>query len=117
MTFNPFLLHKPLATSEYSSSSMLPAGQGHLMTLPPLPASAVSQAPFSFPSALLHKLQTAQNHRGASDLFYPIPRHMRAAEPPEADVKDDPKVELEGKELWDRFHELGTEMVITKSGR
>ena len=24
---------------------------------------------------------------------------------------------LETKELWDRFHELGTEMIITKSGR
>ena len=32
-------------------------------------------------------------------------------------VNDDPKVELEGKELWVQFHELGTEMVITKSGR
>jgi hypothetical protein len=24
---------------------------------------------------------------------------------------------LENKELWDRFHELGTEMIITKTGR
>lgn len=24
---------------------------------------------------------------------------------------------LETKELWDKFHELGTEMIITKSGR
>lgn len=24
---------------------------------------------------------------------------------------------LEGKELWDRFNDLGTEMIITKSGR
>lgn len=24
---------------------------------------------------------------------------------------------LETKELWDRFHELGTEMIITKTGR
>jgi len=30
---------------------------------------------------------------------------------------DDPKVELDSRELWERFHELGTEMVITKSGR
>lgn len=27
------------------------------------------------------------------------------------------KVTLEGKELWDRFNELGTEMIITKAGR
>jgi hypothetical protein len=32
-------------------------------------------------------------------------------------VVDDPKVELDAKELWERFYELGTEMVITKSGR
>jgi hypothetical protein len=32
-------------------------------------------------------------------------------------VDDQPKVELEAKELWNSFHELGTEMVITKSGR
>ncbi len=38
--------------------------------------------------------------------------------PPEDDnVQDDPKVTLEHKELWEKFHKYGTEMVITKSGR
>ncbi len=37
--------------------------------------------------------------------------------PDEDDVKDDPKVTLEGKELFDQFACYGTEMVITKSGR
>ena len=38
--------------------------------------------------------------------------------PPEDDnVQDDPKVNLEAKELWDQFHSCGTEMVITKTGR
>ena len=38
--------------------------------------------------------------------------------PPEDDnVQDDPKVTLEYKELWEKFHKYGTEMVITKSGR
>lgn len=32
-------------------------------------------------------------------------------------VRDDPKVTLEAKDLWTQFHQLGTEMVITKSGR
>lgn len=32
-------------------------------------------------------------------------------------IEDDPKVCLESKDLWERFHQLGTEMVITKSGR
>ena len=31
--------------------------------------------------------------------------------------QDDPKVTLEHKELWGKFHKYGTEMVITKSGR
>ena len=37
--------------------------------------------------------------------------------PEDESVKDDPKVTLDQKELWDKFHKLGTEMVITKSGR
>ena len=32
-------------------------------------------------------------------------------------VVDDPKVNIEAKDLWQTFHVLGTEMVITKSGR
>lgn len=27
------------------------------------------------------------------------------------------QVELQGAELWRRFHEIGTEMIITKAGR
>uniref|UniRef100_A0A8R1HU09 T-box domain-containing protein n=1 Tax=Caenorhabditis japonica TaxID=281687 RepID=A0A8R1HU09_CAEJA len=38
--------------------------------------------------------------------------------PPEDDgVVDDPKVELDDRELWQKFSQCGTEMVITKSGR
>ncbi|XP_044002341.1 optomotor-blind protein-like isoform X3 [Aphidius gifuensis] len=55
----------------------------------------------------------------------PLPHHPLAAphhlvpphHPEEDGVVDDPKVTLEGKELWEKFHKLGTEMVITKSGR
>uniref|UniRef100_UPI00358E083C T-box transcription factor TBX3-like isoform X2 n=1 Tax=Myxine glutinosa TaxID=7769 RepID=UPI00358E083C len=31
--------------------------------------------------------------------------------------EDEPRVSLEGRDLWEQFHLLGTEMVITKSGR
>ncbi|XP_053547944.1 T-box transcription factor TBX22 [Bombina bombina] len=31
--------------------------------------------------------------------------------------KDPIQVELQGSELWKRFHEIGTEMIITKAGR
>lgn len=32
---------------------------------------------------------------------------------PEREVR----VELQGSELWNRFYEIGTEMIITKAGR
>ena len=37
--------------------------------------------------------------------------------PQDDDIKDDPKVTLEAKDLWQKFSGYGTEMVITKSGR
>ena len=49
-----------------------------------------------------------------------VPRPFRGLQDSPADgvdVQDDPKVELDVKDLWERFHALGTEMVITKSGR
>jgi T-box protein 2 len=49
------------------------------------------------------------------------PPHPLAPPPPtnegDENVKDDPKVTLEHRELWEQFHKYGTEMVITKSGR
>lgn len=33
------------------------------------------------------------------------------------EVGDEVQVELQGSELWKRFHEIGTEMIITKAGR
>ncbi|XP_028968288.1 T-box transcription factor TBX3 [Galendromus occidentalis] len=32
-------------------------------------------------------------------------------------IRDEPQVNLEAKDLWDKFHAFGTEMVVTKSGR
>lgn len=43
--------------------------------------------------------------------------HHPVQEQEEDGVSDDPEVKLESKNLWERFHTLGTEMVITKSGR
>ncbi|XP_042899477.1 T-box transcription factor TBX2-A isoform X2 [Parasteatoda tepidariorum] len=49
---------------------------------------------------------------------FPMGGYCYPPEPEEEDgVKDDPEVTLESKDLWTRFHALGTEMVITKSGR
>ena len=49
-----------------------------------------------------------------------IPTDDEDAEVFDDSSKDDLRnitVELEGKELWERFSDLGTEMIITKAGR
>ena len=45
-------------------------------------------------------------------------RHLAAAAAASA-VKSDPniKISLENAELWQQFHQIGTEMIITKLGR
>ncbi|XP_013792321.1 T-box transcription factor TBX3-like, partial [Limulus polyphemus] len=43
----------------------------------------------------------------------PSPQHL---EPDDDGVQDDPKVTLESKDLWEKFHTFGTEMVVTKTG-
>lgn len=52
---------------------------------------------------------------GASPKGSPAPALVRPGTPlpsPQA-----PRVDLQGAELWKRFHEIGTEMIITKAGR
>lgn len=53
----------------------------------------------------------------AAHQHHPSIRPLRGFQPEDDGVVDDPKVTLEGKDLWEKFHKLGTEMVITKSGR
>lgn len=67
------------------------------------------QSPFGFGAAMAALQQG--NHPGL--------RPGNNSGPPMEDdgVVDDPKVTLEAKELWVQFNSLGTEMVITKSGR
>jgi T-box protein 2 len=98
------------------------------------PTSAHSHS--LYPGALLPKLPPHHHHHSHHPLGTPYTtaedvvlaaavaahQHHPAMRPlrnyPEDDgVEDDPKVTLEGKELWEKFHKLGTEMVITKSGR
>lgn len=115
-------LHRGL--SDHSISSLLAPGQPTY--LPSGPALG------ALPPSVLPKLQQAlgsRSHAGfmpslaghAGDLLMATasqgrPGPMRPLEP-EPDVQDDPKVELEHKELWQDFHQYQTEMVITKSGR
>ncbi|XP_033748520.1 T-box transcription factor TBX2b-like isoform X2 [Pecten maximus] len=106
MTYNPFLLHRP---ADYTSLL-----QQHYLSSMSLPV------PGGIPSSILPKLQqtVARSPLTPADLLHHMhPRPIRSLEPPEQDVQDDPKVDLEGKDMWEQFHKLGTEMVITKSGR
>ncbi|CAF1677711.1 unnamed protein product [Adineta ricciae] len=41
----------------------------------------------------------------------PVPASETMHRTQDDGVHDDPKVELEGKDLWDQFHQHGTEMV------
>lgn len=105
MAYNPFLFPRP---SDYTS----------LLQQHYLPGMAVP-APPGIPASMLPKLQQSVGRSPLSpgELLHPFhPRPLRTMEP-EPDAQDDPKVEIESKELWEQFHNLGTEMVITKSGR
>ena len=51
------------------------------------------------------------------DALRQIRGHFEDTEDNDNEVNDDPTVSLESKELWTQFHNIGTEMVITKSGR
>ncbi|EFN81855.1 Optomotor-blind protein [Harpegnathos saltator] len=80
-----------------------PGGPAMRPLRPPLPPGMLHTSP--------HPLAT--HHPLAAPHHPLVPPHH----PEEDGVVDDPKVTLEGKELWEKFHKLGTEMVITKSGR
>jgi hypothetical protein len=101
MAYNPFFLHRP---SDYSS---LLAQQQYLSNI-------ALQSP-GYAASLFPKL--GRGPLGGDMLHSLGSRHLRGLEPPETEVHDDPKVELDSKDLWEQFHKIGTEMVITKSGR
>lgn len=78
----------------------------------PHPHHALTGHPYTTAEdVVLAAAVAAHNHHPA------MVRPLRAIQPEEDGVVDDPKVTLEGKDLWEKFHKLGTEMVITKSGR
>ena len=49
--------------------------------------------------------------------FIPAPMPQRAVREPEPTEPDNPVLKLSDENLWQKFHKLTTEMVITKSGR
>lgn len=117
----PFPAHRP---ADFPVSAFLAAAQPSFFPALALPhalakplaepaLSAAAEAAFH-PALHGHHHPHHPHHHGG-----PHQQHLRSLKSlePEEDVEDDPKVNLEAKELWDQFHKLGTEMVITKSGR
>ncbi|GFU45991.1 t-box transcription factor TBX3 [Nephila pilipes] len=126
MAFHPFLhgpgARMPLTQSDFTMSSLLT--QPHYLTAalqnfnPALaaacyPSPAGAAALFPKPPPPPHHHITAEDVLGAHLRGAPL----RTLEPEDDGVKDDPKVILESKDLWDKFHSLSTEMIVTKSGR
>ncbi|XP_073521593.1 T-box transcription factor TBX2 [Phyllobates terribilis] len=112
MAYHPFHAPRP---ADFPMSAFLAAAQPSFFPALALPPAALGK-PLTDPSlagaaeAGLHVSALGHHHQAA---------HLRSLKSlePEEEVEDDPKVNLEAKELWDQFHKLGTEMVITKSGR
>ncbi|XP_053659780.1 optomotor-blind protein [Anopheles marshallii] len=66
--------------------------------------------------------QQQQQQQSAKQLGAPTTATFASKKSPDADKPYHPSlasvvVVLEGKHLWDKFHEQGTEMIVTKAGR
>lgn len=110
MAYHPFHAHRP---TDFPMSAFLAAAQPSFFPALSLPPGALTKPipDHGLAGAAEAALHPALSHHQAAHL-----RSMKSLEP-EEEVEDDPKVTLEAKDLWDQFHKLGTEMVITKSGR
>nr|XP_060612782.1 T-box transcription factor TBX2 [Anolis sagrei ordinatus] len=128
MAYHPFHAPRP---SDFPMSAFLAAAQPSFfpaLALPPAAAAAAAALAKPLPeaeaglhvsaAALAHHAHAHHPHHPPSAAAAHL-RGLKGLEPPEEELgaEDDPKVTLEAKELWDQFHKLGTEMVITKSGR
>ncbi|KAM4627964.1 T-box transcription factor TBX2b isoform 2-T2 [Polymixia lowei] len=111
MAYHPFHAHRP---TDFPMSAFLAAAQPSFFPALTLPPGALTKP---IPDHTLAGAAEAGLHPALS--HHHQAAHLRSLKSlePEEEVDDDPKVTLEAKDLWDQFHKLGTEMVITKSGR
>jgi len=109
MAYNPFQVHR---ADVFSLPALLPNVQSSFFpTLTHPDIGSLSDPLLGQPAsdAVLCATLERQNR--------PIqPRSLRSLQPEEW-LDEDPKVTLESNNLWTEFHKMGTEMVITKSGR
>lgn len=119
----PFNLPSPhhVQHQHAAAAVALAAAAASVVGRPPLPG------PFDVIRAFQHHQQQQQQPSSSSsslsrntdhrDLEGLNPSSSSASSNTSGPVIDDPKVELDSRDLWERFYQLGTEMVITKSGR
>ncbi|XP_074467257.1 T-box transcription factor TBX2b-like [Sebastes fasciatus] len=116
MAYHPFQAHRPgaLPLSAFFTAaqpSFFPAA----LSFPDVAASLVEPLPERAASDA-GLLRTALGQQRQQQPVHP-PRSFKSLQADEEGLEDDPKVTLESKTLWNEFHKMGTEMVITKSGR
>ncbi|XP_076130161.1 T-box transcription factor TBX2a isoform X1 [Alosa pseudoharengus] len=111
MAYHPFHAHR---AADFPMSAFLAAAQPSFFPSLALPHGALTKplSDHALSGAAEAGLHAALGHHHQAAHL----RSLKSLEP-EEDVEDDPKVILESKDLWDQFHKIGTEMVITKSGR
>lgn len=112
MAFNQFLMahHRP---TDFQSLLAMAPGYFSPGGLPPGLANPFAAFP-RFPGG---PPMPGDDFFGAGIHAPMLPPPAGASTVEDDGVTDDPKVELEGKDLWDQFHQYGCEMVITKCGR
>ena len=114
MAYHPLFFQRP---TDFSVNSLLTQPPSYLPGINfPSPGSPNPYNLFQkFPGSL------GPSFNGSADDILSQSSHLRnplrSIIPEEDGIVDDPKVTLETKELWDKFHKFGTEMVITKCGR
>lgn len=101
----------PTNNTATSPAAMWPA-TGRLATgLSPLHSKLPDMLAAEMMLQQQHQLNTAARAAG-------IDNNATPSTPDSAnDISDDAQVELEMMDLWEQFHDIGTEMVITKCGR
>lgn len=53
----------------------------------------------------------------SDDALLESPHPAALCTAPVTGTGEETRVDLQGSDLWKRFHEIGTEMIITKAGR
>ena len=95
-------LNPQLHSQLFSSRGIVP--QSHA-------AAALNYGNASGPPSSQNHPQNGQGEKKNGD------EGKKSGDPEDDDGPDDAKVDLENMDLWDSFHQFGTEMVITKTGR